>query len=92
MAGVGGEKEARKAEISPSRVWCSSWCGRVALEMMATSSSGLRPPAISSEAISTRCFTAMYMTITGDAVAIADQSTFAGSAPVASCPVRKITE
>ena len=59
---------------------------------MVTGSSAGRPPAISAAAISPRCFTAMYMTMTGEALATASQLTLAGILPVASWPVRKMTE
>ena len=68
IAGVGGASAARKAPTSPSVVTATRWPGSVALEMKVKGSVGSRPPAIRAAAISGACFTAMYMTMTGEAV------------------------
>src|SRR5262245_16312563 len=84
MAGVGGGVEARNSPTAPRVVMVMLWLGRVALEMKVRGSAGSRPPAIKARAISGALLTAIYMTMTGEAVANACQSTLAGMRPLAS--------
>ena len=92
MAGVGGSWDSRNSATPPSVVEATCWLGIEALDTMVTGCVFGLPPAIKALAISARFFTAIYMTMTGAAVATACQFTFAGILPVASWPVRKITE